>query len=275
MNIMSILHILPKIGLIILIIGIVFLLLFLFCPIKYDVRVSNIDCLKASLHSEFIFKMLCLDIFLKKKERLITKIKLYLFGRLLWQSGLRSGKKPNPPPTKPIEASDSLPVSEKPEIPSEKKSSRKEPIRRIKISETEEKSVPKESHASKDTDFSESEDDSVLKKILKMPDKGKLIKAFIKLIKDLFKELKPDYIYLRAKLGTGDPCQTGKYTGIAYAVSGFIGADAEITPDFENTVLEGKLRLTGSFFSFRIIYIGLRFILQKPVRNFIKIIKKG
>ena len=118
-------------------------------------------------------------------------------------------------------------------------------------------------------------EDSLLKKILKMPDKGKLLKAFLTLIKELFAEIKPDYVYVRGILGTGDPCSTGKYTGLIYAVSGYFGADVQITPDFEKVIYQGKARMTGSIRLYKVIYSGLKFIVKKPVRNFIKILRKG
>lgn len=264
----SFLSILPAVGFVILIVGIAFFLTFIFCPVKYDVRASNEDCVKASIRTDFVFKMLSLEIFLKKKEKLITKIKLCLFGKILWQSGLGKKKKRKKAPLLPEDKNTPPKESVIPKTEASSEEIRPN-VRRIKMSEAkkipqEEKSLPQEE-----------KEDSLLKKILKMPDKGKLLKAIFTLIKELFAEIKPDYVYVRGILGTGDPCKTGQYTGLIYAVSGYFAADVQIVPDFENVIYKGKARLTGSVRLYRIIYIGLKFITQKPVRNLIKILRKG
>ena len=61
--------------------------------------------------------------------------------------------------------------------------------------------------------------------------------------------------------------------GIAYAVSGYFGLDTQITPDFENVVYKGKVRLTGSVRLYKVIYYTLGYITKKPVRNLMKIVR--
>ena len=269
MSFTAFLSILPSVGFVILIVGAAFFLAFILCPVKYDVRASNEDCVKASIRTDFIFKLLSLEIFLKKKERLITKIKLCLFGKVLWQSG-PPRKRKKPPKAVEASADEKKPYPAQKETPPLDGGSQKPNVRRIKMSET----PPKVQDAEKPLPNEEKED-SLLKKILKMPDKGKLLKAIFTLIKELFAEIKPDYVYVRGIFGTGDPCSTGKYTGLIYAVSGYFGADVQVTPDFENAVYQGKARLTGSIRLYKVIYSGLKFITKKPVRNLIKILRKG
>ena len=267
------LNILPKIGFVILIVGIAFGLCFLFCPMKYDVRASNMDCIKCSIRLDFIFRMISFEIFLKKKEKLLTKIKLCLFGKCVWQK--KSGRKKKKPAEITEVQDKALPKTEEPDEILEEKTKRPN-VRRIKMSHPKE--PPNE--AEKTEIKPNQAEESLIKRIMKMPDKGKLIKLTLKFIKDILKEVKPDYVYIRGILGTGDPCSTGRYLGIAYAAAGYFGLDAQITPDFENVVYKGKIRLTGSVRIYKVIYLGLRFITKKPVRNLIKIlrnkdIKKG
>ena len=262
-----ILSILPTIGTVILIAGIAFGLCFLFCPMKYDVRASNMDCIKASIRLDFIFKMISVEVFLKKKEKLLTKIKLCLFGKCVWQN--KSGKKKKK--KKPAEISavqEEIPVKNTEPAELLEEETKKPNVRRIKMSHPKE--PPKEAEK---TEIKPKEEDSLIKRVMKMPDKGKFIKLTLNFIKNLFKEIKPDYVYIRAILGTGDPCSTGRYMGIEYAVSGYFGLDTQITPDFENVVYKGKVRLTGSVRLYIVIYYTLGYITKKPVRNLMKIVR--
>ena len=268
MSIANFLSILPKIGFVIFIVGIAFGLCFLFCPMKYDVRASNMDCIKCSIRLDFVFRMISVEVFLKKKETLLTKIKLCLFGKCLWQKKAKKKKK-KPAEISEVQEEAYKKITEEPEILEEE--TKKPNVRRIKMSHPKE--PPKEAEATEIKPAKEEE--SLIKQIMKMPDKGKLIKLSLNLMKDLLKEIKPDYVYIRGILGTGDPCSTGRYLGIAYAASGYFGLDTQITPDFENVVYKGKVQLTGSVRIYKVLYLGLRFITKKPVRNLIKILRKN
>lgn len=86
-------------------------------------------------------------------------------------------------------------------------------------------------------------------------------------IKKLLKHIKPTKLKARLRFGTGDPCSTGQILGIFGILYGFYGNALNITPDFENKVLEGSLYARGRIRLWTVLIIVIRFLLDKRFKE--------
>lgn len=116
---------------------------------------------------------------------------------------------------------------------------------------------------------------STFEKIMDIPDKKEILKAFIKLIKRLFKGVLPKNIFVDMEIGLGDPAMTGYVMG-AYGVGkSYYGKSVNITPYFEGFKIQGIFKAKGRIIIGKLIFDVLRFVFTKPVFNLIKNILKG
>lgn len=86
----------------------------------------------------------------------------------------------------------------------------------------------------------------------------------------LWKQLKPRKIKSEILFGTGDPCSTGEALGIAAVFMTSAGQMINITPDFENEVLRGKLEISGHICIFTFIRVITGVIASKEWKRFYK-----
>lgn len=89
-------------------------------------------------------------------------------------------------------------------------------------------------------------------------------------IATLWKHSSPRRLKGRIRFGTSDPCTTGQILGAVGVGYGLLGRGVQITPDFENTVLEGNLELEGRIQIFVLLLIAKRVFLSDEWRCFKK-----
>jgi len=90
----------------------------------------------------------------------------------------------------------------------------------------------------------------------------------------LFKKIKPHKIKSDILFGTGDPCTTGQALGAAAVYMAFTGTFFNVTPDFENEVLRGRLEVSGHIRAVTFVFAVLRVIISRKWRRFYKEAKK-
>ncbi|MFG6328212.1 MAG: DUF2953 domain-containing protein [Lachnospiraceae bacterium] len=86
----------------------------------------------------------------------------------------------------------------------------------------------------------------------------------------LLKKLKPRKIKSDILFGTGDPCQTGQILGLAAVYMAMAGTVFNITPDFENKVLRGRLMVSGQIRAASLAFAALRVIISNEWKSFYK-----
>lgn len=69
----------------------------------------------------------------------------------------------------------------------------------------------------------------------------------------LLRRLRPKKLFLEARFGFEDPCITGKTLAGLSILYPFIGEYVELTPDFENRILKGKLYTKGNIYAFHFL----------------------
>lgn len=100
--------------------------------------------------------------------------------------------------------------------------------------------------------------------------------ALAKTKKELFKLLRrilPAYIQSNIRFGFDDPSLTGRILAILGALYPFLGENVNVTPDFQEKVLEGDFRLKGRIYVVHPVLLALNLLLCKDVRKTIKDIK--
>lgn len=121
---------------------------------------------------------------------------------------------------------------------------------------------------------------NIYKKILDIKDKFQVISSFLRdeitiegfsliydSLKKLFKHILPSEFNMKLLFGTGDPCSTGKVLGVLSLIYGLYGEHIEITPDFNNKVLEGNFNVKGRIRLVRIIIIVTKLLLDKRFKR--------
>ncbi len=86
----------------------------------------------------------------------------------------------------------------------------------------------------------------------------------------LLAKIKPRKIKSDILFGTGDPCQTGQILGLAAAYMAVSGTVFNITPDFENKVLRGRLMVLGQIRASSLAFAVLRVIISNEWKSFYK-----
>jgi hypothetical protein len=89
-------------------------------------------------------------------------------------------------------------------------------------------------------------------------------------IKKIIKHVLPKELKSELRFGTGDPCSTGQALGALGIVYSFYGDKVQITPDFENKVLEGKHDARGRIRLVTILIIVIKLILDKRFKQLTK-----
>jgi len=90
----------------------------------------------------------------------------------------------------------------------------------------------------------------------------------------LLKKIKPRKIKTDILIGTGDPCQTGWIIGAAAVYMAMSGTFFNITPDFENKILRGRIQVTGHIRAVTLLAAFLRIIISNEWKSFYREAKK-
>ncbi len=106
-------------------------------------------------------------------------------------------------------------------------------------------------------------------KNMTMEERKGAVLAVLNLLKDSIKHILPKFIRVYAILGIGDPATTGYILAAAGAARGITGQDITIVGDFENSRVEGEGEVKGQIRLGRLLYLGIRLVLTKPIRQFI------
>lgn len=103
---------------------------------------------------------------------------------------------------------------------------------------------------------------------------SEITKGIICVAKDnvlhLLKKIKPRKIKSDILFGTGDPCLTGQAVGAIAVYMAMTGTFLNITPDFENKVLRGRLEVSGHIRIVTLLFIALKILLSSEWKNFYK-----
>lgn len=86
----------------------------------------------------------------------------------------------------------------------------------------------------------------------------------------LLKKIKPRRIKSDIVFGTGDPCQTGYITGLCTVYMAMSGTVFNITPDFENKILKGRISVSGHIRASSLAFAVLRVIISNEWKSFYK-----
>ena len=107
---------------------------------------------------------------------------------------------------------------------------------------------------------------------------SEITKNIFALAKDKFfyllKKLRPRKIETDILIGTGDPCQTGQIIGAAAVYMAMSGTFFNITPDFENKILRGRIKVLGHIRAVTLLAAFLKVILSNEWKSFYKEAKK-
>jgi len=106
-------------------------------------------------------------------------------------------------------------------------------------------------------------------KDMPMEDKKKAVSSVLALVKGMIKHILPEDINLYAVIGTDDPSVTGYILAAAGIARGFTGKDILVQGDFENKRAEGEAFVKGRIRLGTLLYMMIRLLFTKPIRNFI------
>jgi hypothetical protein len=102
-----------------------------------------------------------------------------------------------------------------------------------------------------------------------------IISLGIMLVRKLYARVKPKHLFVFGVVGFSDPCYTGQFLGLYEAVTCSAGLrrDIDLRGDFGRKNFELDLKVAGHFAIAALMVPSIWFIMQKPVRDGIKIIK--
>ena len=99
----------------------------------------------------------------------------------------------------------------------------------------------------------------------------------ILMFKRLWRKIKPKIFLIKGTIGFTDPCTTGQFLGFYEAASHAIGfrEAVDLKGDFEDSCLDLNVKMAGGFAVASLAGPVIRFLWQKPVRDGIKLMRKG
>ena len=106
-------------------------------------------------------------------------------------------------------------------------------------------------------------------------ERKKLFSAVVRLLKSLFRGVKPRDFYLKGKIGLSDPAYTGVLVGSLWSIGGLINKRIEVQTSFDEEVIEGEFSAKGHIIPAFMMFYIIRFIAVKPVRKIIILLIKG
>ena len=90
----------------------------------------------------------------------------------------------------------------------------------------------------------------------------------------VLKSIRPRKVKADLRFGTGSPDTTGYALGIYGMLSAFLGKNINVTPDFEEAVLEGEIFLAGRITAYILLMNIGKLLLDRRLRTFIKRLKR-
>lgn len=90
----------------------------------------------------------------------------------------------------------------------------------------------------------------------------------------LLKSILPRKIKGNFLIGTGDPASTAQVLAIHGMLYPFIGNHIIVTPDFENTNIEGDLFVKGKITVFKVLKTAIKVYLNRDVRKVLRLLKR-
>ena len=91
----------------------------------------------------------------------------------------------------------------------------------------------------------------------------------------ILKSIRPRQIRGNILFGTGAPDTTGYAYGVYGMFSPFLGDRLLVTPDFSQAIFEGDIYISGHISIVTILWNGLKLLLDKKLRRFIRKMKAG
>jgi len=297
---LSILKIVGLILLFIIVVFIVLLAIILFVPIKYNLEAEKSDKLYFDIEVNWLFKVVYFRYRLSYKSK---KVIFKIFWKTLYKNKETFEKVENeieyqkvkPEPT--VERHDRIRKEKsKPTVESNdtiKKSNNKktessedntyEKIEKIPTTKRQkEKKIDKVIEKvveEKIEDIEEVFEESVeehpiwyrIKNFWDYPDRPKIIKSSLRLIKKLVKVLIPDKLSLDIEYGSDNPAHTGFALAFSSILVLYFGDNVKVRGNFQEKKLSGKVKGYGKVFLIDIVRPLLVFVFSWPI---IKIIWK-
>lgn len=90
----------------------------------------------------------------------------------------------------------------------------------------------------------------------------------------LLKSILPDKVRGNILIGTGDPASTGQVLSIYGMLYPLLGNHINITPDFEQQVMEGELFIKGKITGFKVLKTAAIIYFNRDLRRLIKLFKR-
>lgn len=113
---------------------------------------------------------------------------------------------------------------------------------------------------------------------LQMPSVKNLMKKLFRSLKKIIRHLLPDELRIRGTIGFDDPAQTGRVMEAAAVLYAFYPDQVQITPSFDEKVLEGEAELKGKIVLLYLLIKGigmaLSVLLNKECRGFFQEMKQ-
>lgn len=111
--------------------------------------------------------------------------------------------------------------------------------------------------------------------IVRDEDNQELVKYALDRLCSVIKSIRPRYLRAEAVAGLGEPDLTGYAYGIYWAVKPFLGKKCrvDITPDFEQRILEGEVFLRGRITAAVLLYHVCRVLLDRRLRHLLDQLK--
>ena len=91
----------------------------------------------------------------------------------------------------------------------------------------------------------------------------------------ILKKIRPKKLVINAEAGFDTPDTTGKIYGLYWVLKPALGEDVNISPNFEEKILEGDLYFKGKITIITLLINGLKVVLNKNFKPFLKKIKNG
>lgn len=91
----------------------------------------------------------------------------------------------------------------------------------------------------------------------------------------LLKDILPGKLIGNFTIGTGDPASTAKVLAVHGMLYPIVGNHINITPDFENTIIEGDFFIKGKITVFKVLKTAIKVYFNKDIRRVIQLLKKG
>ena len=108
-----------------------------------------------------------------------------------------------------------------------------------------------------------------LKAIINDEENKELVRLIKKELKELIKEITPVKYDVNVRYGCEEPYMTGRILGVLAVIYGITGVQFNITPEFEQKVLEGDIYMKGRVRIYRLLLIALRIYKNNRFRKLV------